>query len=125
MKPTNVVAAIIQKKNLYLIAKRNRHKHLGLKWEFPGGKVEKNETFKEALIREIKEELNIVINVHKKIAKMNYYDDEINVDIHYFFCSYKEGKIQLLEHEDFFWAKKKHLDQYDLVAGDKKILYLI
>ena len=52
----NVVAAIIKKNTKYLIAKRNRNKHLGLKWEFPGGKVELNETLEEALIREIKEE---------------------------------------------------------------------
>ena len=52
----NVVAAIIKKNNLYFIAQRNKHKHLGLKWEFPGGKVHLNESFKEALLREIKEE---------------------------------------------------------------------
>ena len=50
----NVVAAIIKKNNYYLIVKRNRNKYLGLKWEFPGGKVEKNETFEDALRREIK-----------------------------------------------------------------------
>ena len=55
-KIQNVVAAIIKKNNLYLIAQRNRHKHLGLKWEFPGGKVNPNETFEKALSREIKEE---------------------------------------------------------------------
>ena len=47
----NVVAAIIKKDNLYLIAKRNRHKHLGLKWEFPGGKVNLKETFEEVYKR--------------------------------------------------------------------------
>ena len=52
---TNVVAAIIKKDNHFLIVKRNRKKHLGLKWEFPGGKVQENETFEDALIREIKE----------------------------------------------------------------------
>ena len=59
----NVVAAVIKNKNLYLIAQRNRNKHLGLKWEFPGGKVEKNETFHDALIREIREELNVDIHI--------------------------------------------------------------
>ncbi len=59
MKSTNVVAAIIKKNNQYLIVQRNRNKHLALKWEFPGGKVQDNETFTEALSREIKEELNI------------------------------------------------------------------
>ena len=47
MKSINVVAAIIKKNNQYLIVQRNKNKHLGLKWEFPGGKVHDNETFKE------------------------------------------------------------------------------
>ena len=63
MNITNVVAGVITKKNLFFIAQRNRNKHLGLKWEFPGGKVEKNETIEDALKREIKEELNIKIFV--------------------------------------------------------------
>ena len=60
MKATHVVAAIIKKDNHYLIAKRNRDKYMGLKWEFPGGKVEESETFEEALSREILEELNVL-----------------------------------------------------------------
>ena len=66
MKQTQVVAAIIKEKNRYLIVQRNRNKHLGLKWEFPGGKVGSKESFKNALIREIKEELNIIIEVKEK-----------------------------------------------------------
>ena len=57
MNPFTVVAAIIKKDNLYLIVQRNKHKYLGLKWEFPGGKIESGETFEEALLREIEEEL--------------------------------------------------------------------
>ena len=96
----NVVAAVIKKKDYYLILKRNRNKHLSLKWEFPGGKVEKNETFIEALSREIKEELNININIHKKIAKENYQDEKINIILHYYLCSFKNGIIQLNEEEE-------------------------
>ena len=69
MGPTKVVAAIIKKNNLFLIVQRNRNKHLGLKWEFPGGKVLSKETSTNALIREIKEELNVTINVQEKIAE--------------------------------------------------------
>ena len=62
---TNVVEAIIKNDNYFLIVQRNKNKHMGLKWEFPGGKVEENETFEEALVREINEELSIKINLHK------------------------------------------------------------
>ena len=121
----NVVAAVIKKENFYLIAQRNKNKHLGLQWEFPGGKVEGNESFKEALVREIFEELNITINIYKKITEENFKDDKIDVKIYYYLCSIKEGIIKLAEHEDYLWIEKKNINQYDLVTGDKKILPLI
>lgn len=125
MKSINVVAAIIQKEDLYLIAQRNRNKYFGLKWEFPGGKVENNESFQAALIREIHEELDIKIIVHNKISEKNYNDEKIDVIIHYYLCSIKEGDIKLLEHEKFTWVLKKNFHQYNFVEGDKNILYLI
>jgi len=125
MKPTNVVAAIILKEDLYLIAKRNHKKYLGLKWEFPGGKVEKNENFNEALTREIFEELNISINIQGKLAEENYKDNKINIVIHYYLCALKYEEFKLSEHEDFAWVKKIDLYKYDFVPGDKKILSLI
>tara|TARA_Y100000590_G_C15087755_1_gene776357 strand:+ start:122 stop:499 length:378 start_codon:yes stop_codon:yes gene_type:complete len=125
MKLTNVVVAIIKKNNSYLIVKRNRNKHLGLKWEFPGGKVENDETFSEALLREIKEELNINITIHQKIADEKYKDEKINVKLHYFLCSHEIGVIQLNEHEDLAWVKKKDFNEYDFAEGDGNILHLL
>jgi len=125
MKVINVVAAVIKKENLYLIAQRNHKKHLGLKWEFPGGKVENNENFQDALIREIIEELSVKINIEKKITKKNYKDKKIDAIIHYFLCTLGEGIIKLTEHEDFSWVEKKNLYKFNLVPGDKKILPLI
>ena len=90
-----VVAAIIKKNNRYLIAQRNKNKHLALKWEFPGGKVNSGETLKEALIREIKEELNIQIKIEKKIANEFYKDEVINIQLHYFLCFHMKGIIEL------------------------------
>ena len=95
---TNVVAAIIKKDNHFLIVKRNRKKHLGLKWEFPGGKVQENETFEDALIREIKEELNIKISLQDKIAEEKYKDEKIDIVLHYFLCTQEGGTIKLNEH---------------------------
>ena len=122
MKSTNVVAAIIKKNNQYLIVQRNRNKHLALKWEFPGGKVQDNETFTEALSREIKEELNITINMHEKIAEEKYKDEKIDIVLHYFLCFQKSGTIKLNEHEDLAWVEKKDFDKYDFAEGDGNIL---
>tara|TARA_B110000914_G_C15207944_1_gene329271 strand:- start:107 stop:484 length:378 start_codon:yes stop_codon:yes gene_type:complete len=125
MKVTDVVAAIIKKDNLYLVTQRNRNKHMGLKWEFPGGKVEANEALKEALAREIYEELNIDINVYEKLAEESYKDSEINIVLHYFLCSIKDGVINLNEHEAMEWIDKTDFDKYDFVVGDGNITSLI
>jgi 8-oxo-dGTP diphosphatase len=125
MKVTDVVAAIIKKDNLYLVTQRNRNKHMGLKWEFPGGKVEANEALKEALIREIYEELNIDINVYEKLAEESYKDSEINIVLHYFLCTIKDGVINLNEHEAMEWIDKTDFDKYDFVEGDGNITSLI
>jgi len=125
MEPKDVVAAIIKKDNFYLIVQRNRNKYMGLKWEFPGGKVETNETFHEALSREIQEELNIQINVHEKIAEEKYKDDEIDIILHYYLCSEKSGTIRLNEHENITWVEKEDFDKYDFVEGDGNVLSLL
>ena len=125
MKKTPVVVAVIKKENLYLIVKRNKHKHLGLKWEFPGGKVEINESFEQALSREIKEELNVEIDIVNKIAEENYNDNKINVILYYYLCRIKEGEIFLNEHEDYAWVEKKDFLTYDFLEGDREIFYLL
>ena len=121
----NVVAAIIKKNNQFLIVQRNKNKHLGLKWEFPGGKVQENEIFEKALLREIKEELNIAIIIHEKIAEEKYKDDKIDIVLHYYLCSLKSGIMKLNEHEAFLWVEKKDFYKYDFAEGDGNILSLL
>ena len=124
-KMINVVAAIIKKNDHFLIVQRNRKKHLGLKWEFPGGKVMESETFEEALLREIKEELNIIIILQDKIAEEKYKDEKIDIVLHYYLCNEKSGTIELNEHEDLAWVEKKDFDKYDFAEGDRNILSLL
>ena len=125
MKKFDVVAAVILKNNKFFIAQRNRNKHMGLCWEFPGGKVEKNENFEQALKREIKEELNISILINKKIGVENYQDNKINVKIHYYLCSHIDGEFILNEHEDSTWVAKNEFNKYNFAEGDKDIISLL
>ena len=125
MNKSDVVAAIIIKDNKFFIAQRNRKKHMGLSWEFPGGKVEKGETFRIALKREIKEELNIEINIKNKLGEENYQDDKINVKLHYFICSHFNGEIILSEHEDSAWITKNEFKNYNFAEGDSDIIKLL
>ena len=125
MDKFDVVAAIIVKNHKFFIAKRNRNKHLGLNWEFPGGKVEKDESFEAALKREIKEELNIEIDIKNKLGEENYQDDKINVKLHYFICSHISGVIYLNEHEDSVWVLKNEFKNYNFAEGDSNIINLL
>ena len=120
-----VVAAIIIKNGKYFIAQRNKHKHMGLSWEFPGGKVENGETFENALKREIKEELNINIAINNKLGEENYKDEKINVKLHYFLCSHTSGEIYLNEHEDSAWITKNEFKNYNFAEGDSDIINLL
>jgi len=118
----DVVAAVIKKNNKYLITQRNRHKHFAFYWEFPGGKVDKDESFEKALKREILEELSININIITKIASEKFKDKKINVNVHYFLCEKLDEDIFLLEHEDMKWVIKKDLLNFKLAPGDSKIV---
>ena len=125
MKSIHVVAAIIKKNNQYLVVQRNKNKYMGLKWEFPGGKVDENESFESALKREIQEELSIEINIYKKIAEETYKDEKIDIILHYYLSSQKNGTITLSEHENLAWVEKKDFEKYDFAEGDGNILSLL
>jgi len=125
MKLTNVVAAIIIKDNKFFIAKRAIGKHLQNMYEFPGGKLLKNETHEIGLKREIKEELDIEIDIKYKLGEENFKDDVINVKIHYYICSHISGKIILNEHQDSVWVTKEEFKNYEFAEGDKDIISLL
>jgi 8-oxo-dGTP diphosphatase len=117
----NVVAAVIKEGNEFFIAQRNREKDFGLKWEFPGGKVESGETFEDALKREIKEELRVSISIKSKIIEVPYSDHCLNILLHYYLCE-KMGDIRLVEHEKGVWVSKSDLYRFEFAPGDCLIL---
>ena len=117
----NVVAAVIKEGNEFFIAQRNREKDFGLKWEFPGGKVESGETFEGALKREIKEELKVSILIESKITEVPYRDESLNILLHYYLCK-KLGDIRLIEHEKGAWVSKSDLYKFKFAPGDRLIL---
>ena len=125
MELIHVVAAIIIKDNKYFIAKRAIGKHLENLMEFPGGKILPNESHEEGLKREIKEELNIEIDVKNKLGEENFKDDVINAKIHYYICSHISGKITLFEHQDSAWVTKEEFINYEFAEGDKDIISLL
>lgn len=117
MKQIKVVAAIIQNENKILATKRGYGEFINM-WEFPGGKIESGETKDEALIREIKEELNVKINVDKFALDVEYQYPNFYLFMSCFMCSIKEGSIELLEHNDAKWITKEELDSLNWLPAD-------
>ena len=117
MKEIKVVAAIIQKENKILATKRGYGEFIKM-WQFPGGKIESGETKEQALVREIKEELNIEISVDKFAIDIEYQYPNFYLFMSCFMCSIKEGSIELLEHNDGKWITKEELNTLNWLPAD-------
>ena len=120
-----VVAGIIYKNDKFLIAQRNLNKAQGGLWEFPGGKVEKNESHENALIREIKEEFNADIKVDKFIGENIHHYPEKDIKLNFYKATLIGDKIELLEHEDYKWITKEDKDKFEFAGADKIVFDLI
>lgn len=119
----NVVAGIIKNnEDEILITKRNLKKSQGGLWEFPGGKIEKNETREDAIIREIKEELDVVINVDEYYGEKIFQYPDKTINLIALNCKIMDGKIKLLEHEDAKWVKKAKLTDFEFAPADEFIV---
>ena len=117
MKQIKVVAAIIKNEDKILATKRGYGEFINM-WEFPGGKIESGETKKQALVREIKEELNIEINVDKFALDIEYQYPNFYLFMSCFMCSIKEGSIEPLEHNDGKWITKEELNTLNWLPAD-------
>ena len=114
-----VVAALIEKDGKYLIARRSTGtKDVLDKWEFPGGKVEKNETEEEAIEREIKEEFEMSIKAIRFIINnVCEYPDKV-VDLRLYECKYISGDFNLHDHFEYKFVDKNEILEYDLCPAD-------
>lgn len=117
MKQIKVVAAIIKNEDKILATKRGYGEFINM-WEFPGGKIEPGETKKQALVREIKEELNIEISVDNFALDIEYQYPNFYLFMSCFMCSIKEGSIELLEHNDGKWITKEELNTLNWLPAD-------
>lgn len=121
MKSIEVVAAVIQHKGRIFATQRG-YGEFKDGWEFPGGKMERNETPQQALRREIKEELDTDIEVKDLIDTIDYDYPTFHLTMHCFWCTVKSGKLELLEHEDAKWLTKEELQSVDWLPADKGLL---
>ncbi|MBU3012914.1 (deoxy)nucleoside triphosphate pyrophosphohydrolase [Polaribacter vadi] len=121
-KRIKVTCAIIQFNDKILAVQRSDTMKLPLKWEFAGGKIEKGETDIECIKREIFEELNIKIEIKKRLTPVAYEYPDFKIKLIPFLTDYISGELILKEHSDFVLAHKKELINLDWAESDVPIL---
>lgn len=121
MKTIEVAAAIIQDGDKIFATQRG-YGEFKDGWEFPGGKIEQGETPGEALIREIREELDTEIEVGEQIDMVEYDYPQFHLTMHCFFCTIISGNLTLKEHEAAKWLTKETLDSVDWLPADEGLI---
>lgn len=121
MKNLEVVAAIIQRDGLVYATQRGYGEWKDW-WEFPGGKIETGETHKEALMREIREELAAEIMVGQLVCTVEYDYPTFHLIMHCYLCTLMSGHLTLLEHEAARWLSPQELENIDWLPADKAVL---
>lgn len=121
MKVIEVVASIIKREDKVFITRRSYGDFADL-WEFPGGKIELGETKEEALIREIKEELELDINNLEYLTTVEYDYPSFHLTMHCFICDIYGGTLSLNAHNDAKWVSLKELLLQNWVPADVEVV---
>lgn len=121
MKHIEVVAGII-KDGDKIFATQRGYGEFKDGWEFPGGKMEPGETPQQALVRELKEELAIDVNVGEFLCTVDYDYPTFHLTMHCFYCSVIGGELTLLEHEASKWLKMTELHSVNWLPADVEVV---
>lgn len=114
-----VVAALIVQHGKLLVCQRTRHQTMPLKWEFPGGKIEEGEQPRDALRRELDEELGIQATVGDELARIQHeYPGGGIVELRFFVVREFQGELENRIFKDIQWAEPKNLPRFDFLEAD-------
>mgnify|MGYP006179008173 FL=1 len=120
--PIRVTCAIIFHNNKTLVVQRSEKMKFPLKWEFPGGKIELGETEEDCILREIKEELDLEINLVSRLTPSKFQYPNLSIELIPFIAQLISGDINLAEHKKYLWLKKEELIDLDWAEADLPIL---
>ncbi|PYX75445.1 MAG: NUDIX hydrolase [Acidobacteria bacterium] len=114
-----VVAALIMRDGKLLVCQRTRHQTMPLKWEFPGGKIEEGEQPRDALRRELDEELGIQATIGDELARIQHeYPNGGKVELRFFIVHDYNGELENRIFKDIQWAEPKDLPMFDFLEAD-------
>ena len=114
-----VVAAVIFQDDKILVCQRTRHQTMPLKWEFPGGKIEEGEQPRDALHRELDEELGIDAKIGQEVSRIVHeYPGGGSVELRFFLVNEYQGQIENKIFRDIRWSRRSELSQYDFLEAD-------
>lgn len=118
-----VVAALIVKAGKILICQRTKHQTMPLKWEFPGGKIEEGEQPRDALRRELDEELGIDATVGNEVARIRHeYKSGNSVELRFYVVYDFRGELENRIFKDMQWVERKDLPSFDFLEADLKLV---
>ncbi|WP_343522016.1 (deoxy)nucleoside triphosphate pyrophosphohydrolase [Pedobacter sp.] len=118
MDTVKVVCGIIFKEDRILLCRRKPVKSLGGYWEFPGGKVESSESESEALIRELKEELSMQVEIGKHFKTAVHQYEQIQIELIAYTCKFIQADFRLVDHDEIQWVRKTELLKFNLAPAD-------
>lgn len=119
---TEVVAALIRNGDRFLACQRPANKARALLWEFVGGKVEPEESLRDALIRECREELDITVEPRDVFMEVIHEYPDLTVRLTLFNAVIADGVPRALEHNDIRWITRDQIDELDFCPADEEIL---
>jgi len=125
MKCIEVSAGLVFRDGKLLITQRRSDAHLGGLWEFPGGKREPDETFEECLVRELREELGIEVEVGEVLESLTHAYPEKTVMLKFFRCRWKQNEPRAIDCLDLKWITVAELTQYEFPAADARLLQVL
>lgn len=124
MKTIKVVAAVIHNEGKIFATQRGYGEFKDW-WEFPGGKIEKGETSEEAIIREIREELETDIKVEEYLNTVEYDYPQFHLVMECFICGIERGELNLKEHEAAKWLSYEEVDAVKWLPADIRVVNLL
>ncbi|HJO16982.1 MAG: (deoxy)nucleoside triphosphate pyrophosphohydrolase [Vicinamibacterales bacterium] len=119
--PLDVVAAVVEQRDHFLVTQRAAGDHLGGCWEFPGGKLESGESLTDALRREMREELGVEVEIGKKIDCVEHAYPDRTVCLHFYHCQLK-GKPRSMLKQRIRWVKRRELATLEFPLADKALI---